>query len=56
MRLDLWLPEAGEREGLDEGSQKFQTSRYKINKYQGYKVQHDKIINTAVHYKQKLRE
>ena len=34
-RSDLWLPEVGtEREGeLDEGSQKVQTSSYKINKY-----------------------
>ena len=32
-RLDLWLPEAGEREELDEGSQKLQPSSYKINKY-----------------------
>ena len=32
MRVDLWG--RGEREGeLDEGSQKVQTSSYKINKY-----------------------
>ena len=35
---------------LDEGGQKVQTSSCKINKYQGYNVQHN-IINTAVHYK-----
>ena len=34
-RSDLWLPESeGLREGkLDEGNQKAQISRYKINKY-----------------------
>ena len=38
---DLCLPEWGEGE-LDEGSQKVQTSSYRINKYLGYNVQHDK--------------
>ena len=28
---------------LDEGSQKIQTTSYKISKYQGYNVQHDKL-------------
>ena len=33
--------ERGEGE-LDESNQNVQTFSYKINKYQGYKVQHDK--------------
>ena len=36
-RSDLWLSEA-----LEEGSQKVQTLSYKINKYQGCNIQHDK--------------
>ena len=35
---------------LDEGSQKVQTSSYKINKYERCNIQRDKD-NTAVHYK-----
>ena len=53
---------------LEEGSQKVQTSRYKINKYQGCNVQHDgysyhccmihrKVVKTVnpknSHYKEK---
>ena len=34
--------EEGEVGELDEGGQKVQTSSYKINKYQGCDVQHDK--------------
>ena len=36
---------------LDEGGQKVQSSRYKINKYQEYKQDMINIINTAVCYK-----
>ena len=39
----------GEEE-LDEGSQKVQTSSYKINRYQGCNVPHVNTINTAVCY------
>ena len=52
-RSGLWLPEAdvGGEGKLDEGSQKAQTSSYKVSKYQQCDVQHAKIINTSLHYK-----
>ena len=39
--------ECGERE-LEEGSQKVPTSSYKINKYQGCYLQHDKYNQHCV--------
>ena len=40
----FWLPKkTGEGKGeLDEVSQKVQTPSYKISKYQGYNIQHEK--------------
>ena len=52
-RSGLWVPEAdvGGEGKLDEGSQKGQTSNYRVKKYYECDAQHDKIINTSLHYK-----
>ena len=48
-RADWWLPEVwwGECE-MGEGSQKVQTSSYKINKSWGFNVQRGNYNNTVI--------
>ena len=41
---------------LDEGSQKVQTSNYKINKYLGCNVQYDDYIYCCIIYRKVVRE
>ena len=47
-RIDLWLPEWGEgREGLEVWDQQKQTNIYRMDKWQGYTVQHKKLNHFA---------